>query len=127
MMRPGQGPRALRGVTLIELTLAFGLLAFAAACLVQTLVIATARRERLRRKQIARAELAARAEEILRFAGSSAQLKQAYHAPPETVILDGDGDTVFDSGWARVILRRPVPSLTGEREEMVQLVLGKAE
>ena len=66
-------------------------------------------------------------EEILEFDGDSGALYTAYNNPPDVVVRDGDGDLVFDSGWAKVTVRETVPSLAGETSEEVKLVFGKAE
>ncbi len=114
-----------RGMTLVELALALTLLAVTMTCLIQLLVMTSVQGEALRSRQEADAALHSLAEEILAWDGTSAELHAQYHNPPSVVVQDGDGDAVFDAGWAKVILRTEVPSTTGSAPRELKLVFGK--
>ena len=114
-------------MTLVEMTVALAVLAVAAGCLIQVLTSVSAGQQRLAGKQTALDAAKQQAEEILQFTGDSAALHGAFSNPPTVVIRDGDGDQVFDSGWAVVTVCGTVPSIAGEAEETVKLVFGKAD
>ena len=114
-------------MTLVELTLALGVLAVATGCQIEVLASINIGRERLWKKQQAVAAVKRTAEEILLFDGDSSALHAEYNAPPAVVVQDADGDVVFDSGWAKVTVRETVQQLGREASEEVKLVFGKAE
>jgi len=114
-----------RGMTLVELALALALLAVTMTCLIQLLVMTSVQGEALRSRQEATAALHSLAEEILVWDGTSTELHAQYHDPPAVIVQDGDGDSVFDAGWAKVILRTEVPSTTGGAPRELKLVFGK--
>jgi len=117
--------RRRRALTLVELTVALGILAVAVGCLIQTLGYASLGQERLAKRQRALCSAQNVAEDVLQCQGDWRALCSQYDAASdlEVTVQDGDGDP--GSGWSKITVRVAVPSLTGGTAEQVTLVFGR--
>jgi len=57
----------------------------------------------------------------------NAALYSAWHSPPEIVVEDSDGDEVFDTGLARIVVREEFAQMDGGTPLVVELVVFRAE
>ena len=117
--------RCRRALTLVELTVALGILAVVVGCLIQTLGYASVGQERLANRRRALSTAQNVAEDVLQCQGDWRALCSQYDASSdiEVAVQDGVGDP--GSGWSKITVRVPVPSLTGGTTEQVTLVFGR--
>jgi len=117
--------RRPRGMTLIEVTLALGVLAVAVGCLVEILASVSIGHERLRNRQAGVQAARNVAERVIQCNGDWRALCAEFEAMPDVAVSvqDGDGDPA--SGWAKITVRVDVPSLRGGPAEQIALVFGR--
>ena len=119
------GPGRRRGLTLVELALALGILTVAVGALIQLLWSANTGHERLRNRQWAFQKARNIAEDVLRADSGWEALCTAYDAEDgvDVVVEDGDGDPLSEWHKVSVWVVYP-PAGEGVAEEAV-LVFGK--
>jgi type II secretory pathway pseudopilin PulG len=119
------GHRAERGMTLVELCLALGVLTVAVGCLIEVLGSVSVGQEGLAKRQEAMRTAQNTAEDVLDCDGDWQALCTAYDAEPniDVTVEDGDGDP--GSGWSKITVRVAAPSLKGGPDQHVTLVLGR--
>jgi len=121
-LRPA-GPRT--GMTLIELTLALGILATTVGGLIQILVNVSNGQEGLWNSQLALRTARNIADDVIQEPGDWEQVCTTYDAMPgvDVIVQDGDGDPA--SGWARITVRVSVPPDAGSSTREAALVFGR--
>lgn len=113
-------------MTLIELTIALGLLTVAVGCLIEVLTAVSIGQERLSNRQHAFETARNIAERVIRCDGDWRALCAEYDSESGVgvVVQDGDGDP--SSRWAKISVHVETPSLSGGPAGEVTLVFGRA-
>jgi type II secretory pathway component PulJ len=116
-----------KGLTLIELTV--GLAIFATVGLAFLTIIAqiVVLDKESAGKQEAMDRAIESVENVLNFVGSNSQLHTTFHAPPDVIVIDSDGDESFDTGLAQVTVREEYPCSRSATPLQVEMVIWKAE
>ena len=123
---PPPGSHARRaGMTLIELTVALGMLAIAMGGFIEMLVNVNIGQEELWNRQQAFQSARNVAEDVIQEQGDWNQLCADYDAMPgaDVVVQDGDGSPT--SGWAKITVRVRVPADGGSFAREARLVFGR--
>ncbi|MFW6157813.1 MAG: type IV pilus modification PilV family protein [Planctomycetota bacterium] len=121
----GARPRRA-GMTLVELSVALGLLTIAVSCLVQVLVAVSDGQQQARNSRDALAKARNVAEDVIRCTGDWQSVCDQYDAQDgvDVAVEDGDGDP--DSGWWQVTVRVRRPADADGPAREASLVFGKA-
>ncbi|MFO7897808.1 MAG: type II secretion system protein [Planctomycetota bacterium] len=121
----GARPRRA-GMTLVELSVALGLLTIAVSCLVQVLVAVSDGQQQARNSRDALAKARNVAEDVIRCTGDWQSLCDQYDAQDgvDVVVEYGDGDP--DSDWWQVTVRVRRPADADGPAREAALVFGKA-
>lgn len=113
-------------MTLVELTIALGVLTVAVGCLVEVLMAVNIGQERLSNRQQALETARNIAERVIGCDGDWQALCTEYNSESGVDVAVQDGDGAPNSGWARISVHVQTPSLSGEAAGKVTLVFGRA-
>lgn len=114
-------------MTLIELTIALGILAVAVGCLIQVLSGVSSGQGNLWNRQQALHTAQSIAEDVIEEQADWQGLCTTYDARPDVDVAVEDGDGSPTSGWHQITVRVRAGSFSGQAEQEVALVFGKTD
>jgi len=115
------------GLTIIELTVALAIFITVgmASLTVMSQAIVSAKEQSGRQQALERA--VQKIESMLASSGSNSALHTTWNDPPNVVVEDSDGDEIFNTGLAQIVVREEYPSLNSNRSLIVELVIWRAD
>ena len=117
--------RRRAGMTLVELTLALGILAVTVGGLIELQVAVNTRQQELWNLQEALRRAQNIADAVINETGNWQTLCTTYRALPGVAINVEDGNDDPLSGWAKVTVHVSAPSISGSSDPGTVLVFGR--